>query len=275
MKPTPTAPTSDLEDEVLKSAARDFMGTVDASAHIIDVTPEDRPASSKKPASPKKKTLSLVIGILLVGGIGAAAFLSSRSADPVPTSPLLAEIDAASRTAPPADSAGPADGASEASPLGDAPALSPIASLDPAPASDAPLPPVSAHAPAALPDSAPPIVIRPDSADLAEAPAATTGTAAPGVPSAAAEAAPPAPVAPPAPAPAAAASDALPAATAAELHNLRAKVRTLERVALTPTTIEVAEVLADGVVLRDAQGRTVVVPNGGKVKASGGRVEQR
>lgn len=267
MKPSQNPPSNDLEDEVLKSAARDFMGSAAASAPVIDVTPEVRPKSANKPPASKKKTFSLVLGLLAVGAIGAGAWMSSQPDDAAPKSPLLAEIDAASRDAK--LSADPATAPAVSEPSALAPAA---AALDvpaqlpadaPAPAAEAILPDAAASSPAGT--EADPIVVRP-AREIA--PAAVPSAAVP-APAPTEQPSTPTPPAIPVEAPPVA------AATAAELENLRLKVRSLERAALSPTTIEVAEVLTDGVVLRDAQGRTVVVPAGGKVRASAGRVEQR
>lgn len=242
MKAPESNDTDALEQEVMRNAAADFMAQAGASAPVIDVEPEPRPRRATKPGGSAKKKVTFAVGLILIAGVMAgAAILGGRKE--TPASPLLAEIDAASKQMP-ARNEEPAPAESVPADASDAPAAPPVAedSAVPPPAlvgGGSPHEPVPAEEPP-VPAEEPVVVIKPDPALLAEIDQPRVS-----------------------------------AADIAELESLRQKVRSLEQTALRPTTIEVAEVLEDGVVLRDAQGRTVVVPQGGQIKAHSGRVEGR
>jgi hypothetical protein len=252
-----------LEDEVMRRASDEFMAQVGGSAPVLDVQPETPKASRVKPAPKSKKNIVLIVGGVVAAAVIAGVALTSGSDEP-PPSPLMAEIEAASRNLP-------AQPPEETPPPAAAPQVSepePAVAASEAPAQSEPLAPSapSEGAGSTLVATPAELALNPSVAPPTEAlPTGDTSPAQQPAAVAASPAAPPPVVAPPAP----------PAADSAEVINLRAKVRALESAAVATTRIEVAEVLEDGVVLRDAAGRTVVVPQGGEVTARSGRVEGR
>lgn len=246
-----------LEDEVMRRASDAFMAQAGASAPVLDVEPETPKAAKPKPAPKSKKNIVLIVGGVVAAAVIAGVALTSAGDDP-PPSPLMAEIEAASRNLPPPapDPVSAANESPEAPAAAEAPEQAPAGQAEPAPAAEAAAPEVLIATPA---DAATPPPAPVGAANSAPAPAPVAEAAAPAV-------------APPVPAPSAAPPVAV---DTEEVASLRAKVRALESAAVAPTRIEVAEVLEDGVVLRDAAGRTVVVPQGGEVTARSGRVEGR
>jgi len=247
-----------LEDEVMRRSAEDFRRGMNASAPVVDVdASESRPAQRKQPVRAKK--IMLLGGLAIVSSGILIAVLSGGSNPPQAVSE--AEIAAILPPELPTE------------PLAETPAVAPVA-IAPSASDQAFLEAMAAAgAPAAPTDPVP----------AAEQPAPTVATD-PAIAAVAATPPEPVPAAPQTPVPTEAAPPAAPApitaaappdpAMQAEVDRLRGEVRRLQRAA-APATVQVVEVLEDGVVLRDAQGQSLIVPSGGQLRVTSGRVEAR
>lgn len=255
-----------------------LMGRGDKPAPTASAPLQAEGAAVAPGARQRKKKVALVAGVgalALVGLIAAvllapAAKRTKQSMEPPGDPAEIEKLLGASATPPKAQGAASQPGPVAPSPAGAATQAAPLQpqAMPPAGAGAAPVP-----APA-MQDAAPPVgPAQAASASTAAAPMGAmpaAGAAAPAPASGAATPTTPAPA--PAPSDTSASLQAqLEAARAARAKAEREKAE-LARALATAGVFTVVEVLQDGVVLRDSKGQEVVVPRGGRVRASRGRL---
>lgn len=236
-------------------------------------------------ASQRKKKVALVAGAgalafvaLIAAVLLAPAVKKTKQSMESPGDPAeLEKLLGASETPPKALGAASQPGPVAPSPAGAATQAAPLQpqAMPPAAASAAPVPAPAEQA--ATPPAGP---AQAASASTAASPMPAAGAAAPAPASAPAPAPASGAVTPATPAPAPAPSDTsaslqaqLDAARAARAKAEREKAE-LARALASAGVFTVVEVLQDGVVLRDSKGQEVVVPRGGRVRASWGRLSR-
>lgn len=228
-------PQESLEDEILSKAASEFQR---GGGEVIDV----QPAPVKKSGKRKLALVSITSVAIII------AVVTAMNAKEQPKSPLLAEIEAQSSAL------------AQASPESETTVVRPEA--EEAEALAATPTEAEEERQAAEPNQESDQTKVGPLAASQTAPADTQGNAKPE---------PVAETPEPQPSPTQAEKELL-----AQVERLKAQVQALEReraVFSSSSTIEVAEVLSDGVVIRDRAGRTVIAATGDRIQIKGGRIQ--